>query len=309
MNRSTKNYLKIALASTLWGTLGFFGTTLRSLGLSAEMIAISRLASGLVILLTYFAIKNPSVLRIDAKGFFRCALSGIVSQGIFNLSYFTSMRIVGAFTSAVLLYASIVFMFILGTVLYKERPTFKKTAAATICLIGCVFGATGGDFSTLNATAFGVFMGLLAAFTYSLMPILNRRLSLNYNPFTIIIYSFLGAMIFLIPFAKPQIWLAQPHDWKIFAFILLFGFIVSVIPYGLYIPSLDGIQISRVGVISSVELIITIAISGWVLKERILFGHFLGMALIISSILVMNLTDINLPAIRERMFPPRSRRR
>ena len=288
MDKTTKNYIKIALAACLWGTLGYFGTRLKEHGLSSEMIAFARLFSGLLILTVFFAIKNPQVLKIDKKGLISCAVLGITSQGIFNLAYFTSMRIIGAFTSAVLLYTSIIFMFFLGTFLYKEKPTRKKIIAVCICMAGCVLGATGGDFSTLDTTIFGVLAGLLAAFTYALMPVLSKSASRDYNPFTVIIYSFLFGMLFLMPFAKPWVWLQQGLKASSFGMIFLFGFFASCIPYGLYIPSLHNVQISKVGVISSVELIVSIIISGFVLKENVGLGHVAGAALIVSSIVYMN---------------------
>ena len=288
MERVAKNYIKIAIAGAFWGTLGFFGTTLRKYELSSEMIAFSRLSAGIFILVAFFAFKNPAVLKIDAKGLRQCAVIGIISQGIFNLAYFTSMRIVGAFTSTVLLYASIVFLSIFGVVLYKEKPSTKKIVATMVCLVGCVLGATGGDLSTLNANLYGILMGLLAAFTYALMPVLNRRVTSSYNPFTIIIYSFLFAMLFLLPFAKPWIWIANNNNPMVYLWILIFGFVASVIPYGLYIPSLDGVQLSKVGVITSIELIVSILIAGFVLKENITAGHVIGGALILGAILIMN---------------------
>ena len=288
MDRTSKNYIKIALAGMFWGTLGFFGTTLRKYGLSSEVIAFFRLFAGMSILLIFFAIKDPAVLKINRKGLGQCALIGIISQGIFNLAYFTSMRIVGAFTSAVLLYASIIFLFIFGVAIYKEKPSRKKIIAVCVCMAGCVLGATGGDLSTLNTTFFGILMGLLAAFTYALMPVLNRRVTSTYNPFTIIIYSFFFAMLFLLPFAKPWIWMASNENPMAYLLILIFGFFASVIPYALYIPSLDGVQLSKVGVISSVELVVAILISGFVLKEDITIGHVIGGGLIFAAIFIMN---------------------
>lgn len=300
MSQSTKNYIKIAMAAMLWGTLGFFGTILKKYQLSPEMIAFSRLFSGVAILVIFFGIKNPSVLKIDSKGLLKCAVVGIISQGIFNLAFFTAMRTVGAFTTTVLLYTSIFFLFLMGTILYKEKPTAKKFISAFICLIGCVFGATGGDFSTLNANFFGVMMGVLAGFTYSLMPVLNKSLSFGYNPFTIIIYSFLSGLLFLTPFAKPWVWIASNQNHEVYGIMILFGIIASCLPYALYIPSLDHIQISKVGVITSVELIVSILISGYILKERIVLGHALGVVLIICSIILMN-TSWKTP--RKRAIP------
>ncbi len=296
MNTTTKNYLKIALAGIFWGTLGLFGKTLESFSLSPEMISLSRLTSGVLIMVLFFAFKNPSVLKVSREGLKQCALIGVISQGFFNLAYFSAIKYVGAFTSVVLLYFSIVIMFIFGTVIYREKPSNKKIVAVIICLIGSILGATGGDLSALQANLFGIVMGLLASLAYSLMPVISKKTSGNTNPFTIVIYSFLFGALFLVPFAKPWQLIGEPIRWNVLGVITLFGLIASTIPYGLYIPSLHNIQISKLGVITSVELVVSILISAFILKEPANAINFLGGGLIMLSILVMN-TNIDYRAI------------
>lgn len=288
MDTSTKNYLKIALAGAFWGTLGLFGKTLESYGLSPEMIAFARLVSGTIVLGIFFLFKKPSVLKIDGRGMFECAVIGVISQGFFNLAYFSSIKLVGAFTAVVLLYFSIVIMFLLGTIVYREKPSRKKVVAVIICLIGSILGATGGDLSSLQSDTVGIIMGLLASLAYSLMPTISKKTAAKYDPFTIIIYSFLFGALFLIPFAKPWIWWGQPKDPSMYVVILLFGLIASTIPYGLYIPSLHNIQISKLGVITSIELVVSILIAAFILREDAGIGKFFGAMLIMLSILVMN---------------------
>lgn len=301
MNTTTKNYLKIGLAGALWGTLGLFGKTLEGYQMSPPMISFARLFSGLAIMLLYFGIKNPSVLKIDKKGLWSCMIIGVISQGFFNLAYFSSIQLVGAFTAVVLLYFSIIFMFLMGTLIYKEKPSSKKITAIILCLVGCVFGATGGDFSALQANTKGIVMGLLAAFSYSLMPTISKKTSVTYNPFTIIIYSFLFGALFLIPFAKPWTFFDTPREPQIYLVILLFGLVASTLPYGLYIPSLHNIQISKLGVITSIELVVSIIIAALWLKESINIYKLLGGAIIMFSIWLMNTNfDIRQPITKKR---------
>lgn len=299
MDQITKNYIKIGLAGVFWGTLGLFGKTLESYGLSSEMIAFSRLFSGFLILAIIFAIKDPKVLKIDRSGLWSCFVIGIVSQGIFNLSYFGSIKLVGTFTAVVLLYFSPVIMFFLGTFMYREKASKKKIFAVCVCLIGCIYGVTGGDFSTLQSNTLGIILGLLAALTYSLMPALSKKTTSKYNPFTIIIYSFMFGAIMLIPFAKPISSVMTIEDKSAFLVIPLFGLIASSIPYCLYIPSLHNVQVSKLGVIASVELVVSIIIAVLFLKEPMSMGKMVGAGIIMASILIMN-TNIELPNFKRR---------
>ena len=173
MDQITKNYIKIALAGVFWGTIGLFGKTLEGYGMSSEMIAFSRQFAGFSILFIIFLFKDPSVLRIDRKGLKSAMIIGVVSQGIFNLAYFGSIKLVGTFTAVVLLYFSPVIMFLLGTFMYREKSSRKKVFSVLLCLTGCVYGVTGGDFSTLQSNTVGILLGLTAALTYSLMPALS----------------------------------------------------------------------------------------------------------------------------------------
>ena len=299
MDQITKNYIKIALAGVFWGTIGLFGKTLEGYGMSSEMIAFSRQFAGFSILFIIFLFKDPSVLRIDRKGLKSAMIIGVVSQGIFNLAYFGSIKLVGTFTAVVLLYFSPVIMFLLGTFMYREKSSRKKVFSVLLCLTGCVYGVTGGDFSTLQSNTVGILLGLTAALTYSLMPALSKKTTTIYNPFTIIIYSFMFGAIMLIPFAKPVASIMAVQDKAVFFIIPLFGFISSSIPYCLYIPSLHNVQVSKLGVIASIELVVSIAIAVLFLKEPLSAGKVAGASIIMASILIMN-TNIELPRFRRK---------
>ena len=299
MDQITKNYIKIALAGVFWGTIGLFGKTLEGYGMSSEMIAFSRQFAGFSILFIIFLFKDPSVLRIDRKGLKSAMIIGVVSQGIFNLAYFGSIKLVGTFTAVVLLYFSPVIMFLLGTIMYREKSSRKKVFSVLLCLTGCVYGVTGGDFSTLQSNTAGILLGLTAALTYSLMPALSKKTTTMYNPFTIIIYSFMFGAIMLIPFAKPVASIMAVQDKAVFLIIPVFGFISSSIPYCLYIPSLHNVQVSKLGVIASIELVVSIAIAVLFLKEPLSAGKVAGAAIIMASILIMN-TNIELPRFRRK---------
>ena len=168
-----------------------------------------------------------------------------------------------------------------------------------LCLTGCVYGVTGGDFSTLQSNTAGILLGLTAALTYSLMPALSKKTTTMYNPFTIIIYSFMFGAIMLIPFAKPVASIMAVQDKAVFLIIPVFGFISSSIPYCLYIPSLHNVQVSKLGVIASIELVVSIAIAVLFLKEPLSAGKVAGAAIIMASILIMN-TNIELPRFRRK---------
>ena len=75
-----KGYLFVLMAAMCWATLGLFGNTLMSLGLIPEQVAFLRLFVGFLILTIYALIKNPTILKINKKGFIFALLVGLVCQ-------------------------------------------------------------------------------------------------------------------------------------------------------------------------------------------------------------------------------------
>ncbi len=288
MEKETKSYLKIALAGGLWGTIGIFVQTLRGFGLSAEFLAFSRVFIGFLILLLIFVPRNPSILKIDKKGLISAFFIGVISQGVFNLTYFACIERSGTFTAVVLLYFSPVFMFLLGTFMYKEKADKRKILSVIICFTGCIIGVTGGNFSALKTDLTGIALGLTASLSYSLMPALSKKTANRYNPFTIIIYSFMFGSLVLLPFSKPMESLYLLNDVKTLAVLIGFSLFAAAMPYCLYIPSLHNVQISKLGVIASVELIVSIAIAAIFLKEPVYIGNMVGVLIILVSIVAMN---------------------
>ena len=109
-----KGYLFVLMAAMCWATLGLFGNTLMSLGLIPEQV-------GFLILTIYALIKNPTILKINKKGFIFALLVGFVCQAGFNMFYFNSVKTIGVSLSTVLVYTSPLFIALFSRIIYKEK--------------------------------------------------------------------------------------------------------------------------------------------------------------------------------------------
>lgn len=116
-----KGYLFVLMAAMCQATLGLFGNTLMSLGLIPEQVAFLRLFVGFLILTIYALIKNPTILKINKKGFIFALLVGLVCQAGFNMFYFNSVKTIGVSLSTVLVYTSPLFIALFSRIIYKEK--------------------------------------------------------------------------------------------------------------------------------------------------------------------------------------------
>ncbi|WP_312648362.1 DMT family transporter [Aminipila sp.] len=284
-------YFMILIAGMLWGSIGLFVTILKSLGAGSALIAFLRIGIGFFLLIPMmYAMKGRELFKIDKKGLLICLILGIFSQGLFNLCYNESIRNVGVATASVLLYTAPIFVCIMSSIVFKEKIGGVKIAALSINVIGCVLTVTGGDFTSIRFSVYGVAMGVTAGFLYALMTILGKTSTGNYDSLTILFYSFLFGSLFLGIVLKPWEGIVQLINPYFIVAAIGFGLIPTVVSYFFYMKGLaKGLEASRVSVIASIETVVAAFIGLAVLHETSSFIKLIGIGCVVVSICCMNI--------------------
>ena len=286
-----RGYLLILAAGALWGTIGFFATLLANLGMKAGPVAFFRVLSSTVMLALVLLIKGKgiSLFRISRRGFFSCMLIGVVSQAFYNVCYMNTIEQNGMATAAVFLYTSPVYVALLSRLLFREPLTVNKILAIVMNIVGCVLTVTGGVFSEMRISAFGLVMGLLAGFTYALLPILSRTGASEENPYTAAFYGQLFGALMLFFLIRPYQNPGTEFTWQIILVLIGFGLIPSALAYIVYYGGMSRItETSKVPVIASVETVVAAVIGLVAFGQTLGAVKILGIALVLCSIAVMN---------------------
>lgn len=286
-----KGYFMVFIAGLLWGTIGIFSTLLGKMGLNASETSFYRLLSASVLLAIVLLIKGKgfSLFKISKRGLISCILIGIVSQALYNICYMTCVQTSGMSTAAVLLYTSPVFVLIISRIAFKEKITGLKILAILINVIGCVLTVTGGNFTTMSVATIGIIMGLLAGFTYGLLPVLSRIGADNENPFTSAFYGLMFGMVALFFIVRPYQGLSVPFTIPMLLVIIGFGLIPSATAYIVYFSGLNQVkETSIVPVLCSIETIAA-SIFGLILfHESFNLFKVIGVLLVFCSIIFIN---------------------
>ena len=286
-----RGYLLILAAGALWGTIGFFATLLANLGMKAGPVAFFRVLSSTVMLALVLLIKGKgiSLFRISRRGLFSCMLIGVVSQAFYNVCYMNTIEQNGMATAAVFLYTSPVCVALLSRLLFREPLTGNKILAIVMNIVGCVLTVTGGVFSEMRISAFGLVMGLLAGFTYALLPILSRTGASEENPYTAAFYGQLFGALMLFFLIRPYQNPGTEFTWQIILVLIGFGLIPSALAYIVYYGGMSRItETSKVPVIASVETVVAAVIGLVAFGQTLGTVKILGIALVLCSIAVMN---------------------
>lgn len=287
----TKGYIMIAMAGILWGTIGLFVSLLKSLGAESELIVVIRIGTATILLIPLMlASGGPALFKADKQTIIACIAMGIFSQALFNYAYSESINKVGVATGAVLLYTSPIFVSVMSRIVFKEQVGKIKILALFINIIGCTLTVTGGTFTSVKFSVYGVAMGVTAGFLYALMTIISTPVTEKNHPLTIVFYQFLFGTITMALITHPFAGVSQLISLKFVLAAIGYGLIPTVGSYFFYMHGLShGLETSKVPVVASVETVVAAVIGIFVFSEDMSLFKLAGIVLVLLSIVIMNM--------------------
>ncbi|MCM3669412.1 EamA family transporter [Mesobacillus maritimus] len=283
-------YLMIAFAATMWGIIGFFVKGLSVAGFSAmEIVTIRVVTAACLLVMVGFAFFRPQ-LRINGKDFPLFIGTGLLSIVFFNWCYFTAIEKMNIPVAAALLYTSPAFVITFSVLFLKEKLNHRKVLA----VIGTICGsAMVAEVSLTQGSSFpaaSILIGLGAGLGYALYSIFGKIVLKSYHPFTLTLYTFVTAAIFLVPFfiGKTETLniLNQPTVWF---YALGLGVVPTVLAYFAYSWGLEKVESSQAAIIATVEPVAATILGLMVYNEQISLVQFFGILLILGSVIFVNL--------------------
>ena len=283
----------VAAAGILWGTIGAQVKILLNYQLSVQAIVLWRMAFAVSILFPFIFFTKREILKVNLRGIAYFSLIGICSQFFFNVLYFSAIQKTTVATAVTLLYTAPIFIAVMARVFYKELFTPFKTVALLLCIGGCFFAATGGSMDTLKLNLPGVLMGVGAGFTFALFTILSKAIIKKYHQLTIMLYSIGFGLLFYLPFSHPLDIFQMEPNLNMWLLLCSMGLISTVLAYGLYITGLSyGIEASKAGIVSTLELVVSVILSYLIFKEALWGWKLVGIFMVVFSVIIVQLDKI-----------------
>lgn len=288
-NQEQKGYLQVFIAGALWGCIGPFIQLMERYGSNASFTSFLRMAFSFLILAAITAARyGVSSFKIRPKALLSCALLGLICHGIYNVFYSVAVVKAGVSVSAVLLNTAPVFTLMFSRFLFRERITGIKIIALAVNIAGCTLAAGIGSFDAVTFSAVGIFCGVGAGLCYALTAIIGKLAGETSNVFVVSTFSYLFAAAFLALFSHPFSEAARMSKE-----VYLLGFFLALIPtaaaYLFYYQGLKKItESSKVPVIASVETVVAVIIGVAAFKEKLTTVSFIGIFMVMLSILLMN---------------------
>lgn len=280
-------YILIATGSALWGLIGIFIKALSSAGFTSMEITAIRAVSASVILFSYMALFDRTMLKIRIADIKYFLATGILSMVFFNWCYFTAMRETSLSIAVVLLYTAPAFVILLSRIIFKETITGSKVLALSLTASGSFLAAGLLPGMDIHIPLYGIIIGLGAGFGYSLYSIFAKLAGRKYSPLTITAYTFLTAALFLMIFNSSMGKTDMLLRWDIILYSIGLGLIPTSLAYILYTTGLKNVETGKAAIIANIEPAVAIMVGTAVFGETLTLLQISGAVLIFIPVFIV----------------------
>ena len=160
----------------------------------------------------------------------------------------------------------------------REKIRKIDLILAIIVFLGVVLIVPKFEFT--NDTFKGVLWGLLAAFTFSIATVMNRRYVQSYSSSLIMFYETTISFIILIPFLFIEQFVLRSIDLFL---VMLLGIVFTAIAHTLFVKGMKYIKAQKAGLIAAIQPVYSILFAAIFLAEIPELRTLLGAALILGT--------------------------
>ena len=281
-NRNATGVALIIGSACCFGTLGVFGKLAYRLGLTTPQLLSYRFALAALLLWLAAAVMRQGLPpRRSLVGLTIMGGAGYVGQ---SGSYFSALHFIPASTNALLLYTFPVVVTLLATLLFGETLCWIKLAACGLAFLGTLLVVE----AQLHAAApIGIVLGLGSAAFYSGYILYGSRLLPGLPPVSATATIMTAAAVVWSIFAAATGQLGVTWTVPRAGLIASFTVLGTTIPVLTFILGLRLVGPSRAAILSTFEPASTVFLAVIILGELASSLQYLGGALIIASVLVL----------------------
>ena len=285
-----KGVVFVGLGATSYGMLATFVKLAYQEGFTTAEVITSQFTIGIFILfllLTLQNIKNKnSATKTTKTALYKLMFAG-TTLGMTSIFYYLAVKYIPVSIAIVLLMQTVWMGVILEMIIDRKVPSLQKIMAVLIVLIG-TFLATNLFNQNILLDWRGFSWGMLAASSFTTTMYTANRIAIGSSYVQRSFFMLLGGGIIVFFFA-----LYTQNTPFNFAIFLRWGIVLSL--FGTIIPPLlmnAGFPITGIGlgsIISTLELPVSVTMAYFLLEEEVLSIQWIGIVLIITAIVLMNL--------------------
>jgi drug/metabolite transporter (DMT)-like permease len=278
----TRGLSLIALSTVAYGVLPILGKVAYSVGVGVLPLLAWRYVIAALLIAVLERRPRPPLRE-------RLRLWAIGSVFVLNsIAYFRALQEIPASVTALVLYTYPVIVALLAALVGVERLTWRALLAALGAFAGCALTA-GGATKDAPLPVSGVAWALAAAFVYASYIVLSSRFGAGVPARVLALHLAQAAAVICIAFALADGGLSLPLDLRGLLAVAGIGVVSTVVAMTAFLAGMALVGPTRASVLSSLEVIVTLALAFLLLGERLGPWQWAGAALILGAVALQNL--------------------
>ena len=287
MNQRNSSIIKISASMLIFGTIGLF---VRLIPLSSGLIALTRGIIGAAFLLIVMLLSKKNLdYRSVKENLVWLLLSGC-AIGFNWILLFESYRFTSVAVSTLCYYTAPVFVILASPLLFHDKLTIKNVCCVIASLIGMFFvsGILQTNFTKSNELT-GIICGVGAALLYASVMLMNQKI-LGMNAYDKTVVQLGVSALVLLPYCLFTVDFSDIHlDTLAVVMLIVVGVVHTGFAYFLYFGAMSHVKAHTVAVLSYIDPVIAVLVSGLILKEQIGIETVIGAVLILGSSVISEL--------------------
>lgn len=281
VRETTTGAVLVFAAAAGFGTIGIFGEVAAAIDL--ELSTLLPVRFGLATLV----VGGLATVRGWARPVSRDEWSATLALGVvytaMTLLYFVSLRHLTAGLATVVLYTYPAMVVALSMVVLGEAITTRKVLALALAMagVGLVVGT-----DTAGADPFGVALALGAATCYAVYTTGSRGVSATLTPRALMLGVLVGTTGSMAVYGVLDGGLALPVGGDEWGVVLGLVVVSTVLPLLLFYEGVSRLEASRVGVVSTVEPVVTVTLGAVLLGEQVTVFVVAGGVLVLGAVVL-----------------------
>jgi drug/metabolite transporter (DMT)-like permease len=200
--------------------------------------------------------------------------------------YFLTLSFLDPGITSLLLYTYPSFVVILGFTLWRRRPTRRQLLALGLSLSGCVVAFwRQGSYPLV-----GVILGLAVGFTYAAYLVASERVLAEVDSIlaSAVLMCASAIVYWIVAFAGASGGPKAPQSLETVLWLLGLSVVATVVPIACILAAVRKIGAADASLVSTLEPVLTIALSAVFIGERFGPAQIAGGALILAAVLVLH---------------------
>jgi drug/metabolite transporter (DMT)-like permease len=293
---SLRGFLYIGVATFFWGfsaTLGraaFSGRLLPSLeirGINPVILSQCRTGFSFLALALWF-IARPGVraLRVPKRDLAKLVLLGLAGLAVSNYFYYLAIQRTNVATAIIVQYTAPVWVLLYMVARGAERLTVSKIGTVLLAITGIALVIGLFRPGGIQLDMIGVVAALVASFSFAYYNVAGHYLLERHNRWIVILYATFAASLFWIAVNPPNKIIAAHYSAGAWLFLAIFSFLSMLLPFTLYFAGLKLLVPTKAIIASCLEPVFAILIAAIALKEAVGFVQAIGIAMVLSAIVL-----------------------